>query len=266
MHNWSNISVPALNVTGWYDMSSCGAPSNFEAMKRQGGTDDARRGQKLIIGRWVHGLNAHRRRNGIDYGEHAIIELDDYVVRYFDRWLKGKSNGLDDEKPVYVFVMGANEWWAEDDWPLPGTEEVRFYLHSGGGANSPRSGLSTDPPGTEPADRYRYDPADPVRTLWNLHDCAVDDRLVSIRDDVLCYTSDPLQEPLDVVGRVSCCLYASSSARDTDWHVRLVDVYPDGSARFLCHGMLRARFRNSFEEPELLEPGTVYPFEFTGWT
>ena len=109
-------------------------------------------GRSSSSGPWAHWVNAHRRRNGIDYGEHAIIELDDYVVRYFDRWLKGKSNGLDDEKPVYVFVMGANEWWAEDDWPLPGTEEVRFYLHSGGGANSLRGdgGLSTDPPGTEP--------------------------------------------------------------------------------------------------------------------
>jgi putative CocE/NonD family hydrolase len=261
--DWSRISAPALNLTGWYDMSVSGAPRNFEAMRASGGTEDARRGQKLIIGPWPHWVNAHRELNGIDFGDHALIELDDYIVRYFDRWLKGRRNGLDDEKPVYVFVMGANEWRAEDDWPLPGTEYVPFYLHSGGRANSLKGdgGLSQEQPATETPDRYRYDPADPVRVLWNMHDGPVDDRVPSTRDDVLCYTSEPLDEALDVVGWVSCHLYASSSARDTDWHVRLVDVHPDGSARFLCQGALRARFRDSLEEPELLEPDTVYPFE-----
>jgi hypothetical protein len=159
--------------------------------------------------------------------------------------------------------MGANEWRAEDDWPLPGTDDVPFYFHSGGRANSLKGDgvLSREPPGSEPPDRYRYDPADPVRVLWNMHDGPVDDRVPSTRDDVLCYTTDALTEPVDVVGWVTCRLYASSSARDTDWHVRLVDVHPDGSARFLCQGALRARFRESLEEPELLEPGEVYAFE-----
>lgn len=262
---WSNISAPALNLTGWYDMSVCGAPLNFEAMRKSGATDDARRGQKLVIGPWPHWVNLHRRLNSIDYGEYAIIELNDYIVRHFDRWLKGRRNGLDDEKPVHVFVMGANEWRAEDDWPLPGTEYVPYYFHSGGHANSLKGdgALSPDPPAIEPPDRYRYDPADPVRVLWNMHDGPVDDRLPSVRDDVLCYTTEPLTEPLDVVGWVTCRLYASSSARDTDWHVRLVDVHPDGSARFLCHGALRARFRESVEEPELLDPGAVYAFDLS---
>ena len=246
-------------------MNFPGAPLNFEDMRREGATPDARDGQKLVIGPWPHWVNNHRSRNGVDFGEHAIIELDDYITRFFDRWLKGKRNGIDDEKPVYIFVLGANEWWAEDSWPLPGTEEVPFYLHSGGKANSLKGdgGLSTAEPADEPADTYTYDPADPVRILWGLHDGPVDDRIPSTRDDVLCYTSEELSEPLDVVGWVTMKLWASSSALDTDWHVRLVDVYPDGSARFLCHGMLRARFRESFEKPELLEPGKPYLFEFT---
>jgi putative CocE/NonD family hydrolase len=262
--DWSKITAPALNITGWYDMASTGAPLSFEAMREHGGTEEARAGQKLIIGPWPHWVNLHRELNGLDFGEHAIIELNDYIVRFYDRWLKGKRNGIDEEKPVYVFLMGANEWWAEDAWPLPRTDFIPFYLHSGGRANSLKGdgGLSRESPGIEPHDRCRYDPEDHVRFFWNLHDGPVDDRLISIRDDVLCYTSEPLTEPLDVVGPVSCCLYASASTRDTDWHVRLVDVYPDGAARFLCHGVLRARFRNSFEEPELLEPGKVYPFEF----
>src|SRR4029077_10017164 len=114
--------------------------------------------------------------------------------------------------------------------------------------------LSVEPPGTEPPDRYAYDPANPVGSFWNLRDGPVDDRIPSIRDDMLCYTTEPLTEALDVVGTVTCVLLASSSARDTDWHVRLVDVHPDGAARFLCHGMLRARFRDSFESVSLLKP------------
>ena len=164
-----------------------------------------------------------------------------------------------------MFVVGANQWWAEDTWPLPGTEHVPFYFHSRGDANSLRGNgaLSPEPPGDEPADRYRYDPASPTRVLWNLREGPVDDRLATIGDDCLCYTTEPLAEPLDVVGWVTCRLYASSSARDTDWHARLVDVHPDGSAHLICKGCLRARFRESFESPVLLQPGTPVPFEFT---
>jgi putative CocE/NonD family hydrolase len=142
---------------------------------------------------------------------------------------------------------------------------VPFYFHSAGKANSLKGdgSLSTDAPSGEPADEYRYDPNDPVTTVWNLREGPIDDRIATIRDDILCYTSQPLGEPLDVVGWVTCRLWASSSARDTDWHVRLVDVEPDGMARFLCRGALRARFRESFEHPKLLEPYEPTLFELT---
>jgi putative CocE/NonD family hydrolase len=221
--------------------------------------------QQLIIGPWPHWVNLKRHLSGLDFGEHAVIELEEYVIRFLDRWLKGTSNGIEEEKPVHVFVIGANEWWAEDSWPLPGTEEVPFYFHSRGHANSLRGDgvLSVESPGAEPSDTYRYDPANPTRVLWNLQEGPVDDRLATIGDDCLCYTSEPLTEPLDVVGWVTCRLYASSSARDTDWHVRLVDVHPDGAAHFLCRGALRARFRESFEHPVLLEPEKPTLFEFS---
>jgi len=263
---YSEMTVPALNITGWWDMNFPGAPLNFEAMRSQAATGEARAGQKLLIGPWPHRTNRTRRLSGLDFGEHALIEMDDYIIRFFDRWLKGVANGIEAEKPVYVFVIGANEWWAEDDWPLPGTEEVPFYFHSGGRANTLNGdgGLSTlAPAADEPPDTYRYDPLDVARILWKLEDGPIDDRIVSTRGDVLCYTSEPLTEPLDVVGWVTCRLYAASSALDTDWHVRLVDVHPDGAARFLCRGALRARFRESLETPKLLEPGTPTLFEFT---
>ncbi|MGC4938626.1 CocE/NonD family hydrolase [Kribbella sp. DT2] len=263
---YAEMTVPALNVTGWWDMNFPGAPTNFEAMRRYAATPEARAGQKLVIGPWPHLLNRSREVSGLDFGADALVDLDAYVVRFFDRYLKSEANAIEHEKPVHVFVTGADEWWAEDDWPLPGTEEVPFYFHSGGSANTYDGDgtLSTDPPATEePADQYVYDPLDPGRVLWNFREGPVDDRAATAREDVLCYTSQVLTEPLDVVGWVTCRLVASSSATDTDWHVRLVDVHPDGSARFLCRGALRARFRESFEHPTLLEPGRPTTFEFT---
>lgn len=261
---WPNIIVPALNITGWWDMNFPGAPLNFSGMREHGRTEAIRQAQQIVIGPWPHQVNRTRRLNGIDFGDEAIVNLDDYTVRFYDRWLKGIDNGIERDPRVYVFVVGANEWWTAADWPLPETVPTPFYLHSRGHANSLKGDgvLSREQPSAEPADAFAYDPADPVGLFWNLKDGPVDDRIPSIRDDVLCYTSDPLTDPLDVVGPVSCVLYASSSALDTDWHVRLVDVHPDGAARFLCHGMLRARFRESFERPTLLEPETVYRFEF----
>ncbi|HET7038149.1 MAG TPA: CocE/NonD family hydrolase [Thermomicrobiaceae bacterium] len=264
MHAWGQMSVAALNISGWWDMNFPGAHLNFSGMRAHARSDVLRTGQKLIIGPWPHRVNRTRTLNGLDFGEQAIINLEQYQLRFYDRWLKGVDNGIDAEPPVYVFVLGANEWWAESDWPPPDAEEVPFYLHSRGHANrlTGDGGLSTEPPGEEPADAYRYDPRDPNGMLWRIADGPVDDRLPAIRDDMLCYTSEVLDESLTVVGPVSVTLYAASSARDTDWHVRLCDVHPDGSARFLCHGMLRARFRESFEQPRLLKPGEVYAFTF----
>jgi putative CocE/NonD family hydrolase len=263
-HQWDRMRVAALNITGWYDMNFPGAPMNFAGLRAATSDDAIRSAQKLIIGPWPHWVNEHTSLNDVDFGSDAKIELEAYVVRFLDRWLKGRRNGIEHEPPAHVFVMGANEWWAASEWPLPEAEAVPWYLHSRSGANGAAGdgGLSPEPPGTEEPDRYRYDPMDPVFSVWNLRHGPVDDSAPAARADVLCYTSEPLSEPLDVVGPVTLVLHAASSARDTDWHARLVDVHPDGSARFLCHGALRARFRDSLEEPELLEPGMPYCFRF----
>ncbi|MDX6552697.1 MAG: uncharacterized protein QOH74_1185 [Gaiellales bacterium] len=255
--------IPSLNITGWYDMSLPGAPSTFVGMTASGKATSG--ADKLVIGPWPHWpLNGQRVLNGVDFGEQAVIDLEGYIVRFLDRWLKGARSGIEDEAPVRVFVMGANEWWAADRWPLAETEYVPYYFRSGGAANSSSGDgrLSARPPGDEPADTFVYDPHDAAGLVWSMFDGPVDETEPSSRPDVLCYTTDPFTEPLDIVGPVTCELYASSSARDTDWHVRLVDVWPDGIPRFLCHGVLRARFRDSFHEPTLLEPGEVYRFRF----
>jgi uncharacterized protein len=261
---WPRMTVPALNITGWWDMNFLGAPRNFVGMREQGATQEAREGQRLVIGPWPHWVNKSRTLSGLDFGANAVTGLDTYTLRFFDYWLRGvKDNALNDEARVHVFVIGANEWWEADEWPLPGTQPTAFYLHSGGHANTHRGDgtLSRECPLDEPCDQYESDPLDPIRVLWNLHEGPVDDRAVSARPDVLCYTSERLAEALDVVGPVKAVLYAESSARDCDWHVRLVDVHPDGAARFLCHGVLRARFRESYERAVFLEPGRIERYE-----
>jgi len=261
---WPQITVPALNMTGWWDMNFLGAPRNFVGMRERGATPDARQGQRLVIGPWPHWVNRQRELSGLDFGPTALVDLNGYVVRFFDRWLRGRrENRLDEAPRVHVFVLGANQWWEADQWPLPGTRPTALYLHSDGGANSHRGDgkASFEQPGTEPHDSFVSDPSDPVSAPWSLHEGPVDDRPISARADVLCYTSEPLSTPLDVVGPVRAVLYASSSAADCDWHVRLADVHPDGTARFLCHGVLRARFREGFDHPAFLKPGDVTRFE-----
>ncbi len=262
--HWDRMRVGALNVTGWWDMNFPGAIMNYPGMRAKA-PDSLRSGQRLVIGPWPHTVNRGRMWSGVDFGPSALIDLDSYIVRYLDWQVKGIDNGIEAEDPVHVFVLGANEWWSESDWPLADTSYVPYYLDSQGYANTDRGDgrLSTErPPDSSPSDRYRYDPKDPVRLPWAMTDGPVDDRPATSRSDVLCYSTETLTEPVTVVGPVSFVLYAASSAPDTDWHVRLADVWPDGSSRFLCHGAIRARYRESRERPELMNPGTAYRFEF----
>ena len=166
--------------------------------------------------------------------------------------------------------MGANVWRDEDDWPLPGTEYVDYFLHSRGRANTAGGdgGLSADAPGDEPEDVYLYDPRDPVPTTGGptflpglfigANAGPRDQRAVQARRDVLCYTSEPLAGPVEVIGPVLAVLHVSSSAPDTDFTAKLVDVAPDGRAENLADGILRARYRESLSEPSPLEPERVY--------
>jgi len=258
------MTVPALNVSAWWGLNFNGAPRNFVGMREQGATQEARDGQRLVIGPWPHWVNRSRALNGQDFGADAVTDLRDYNLKFFNHYLKGKTdNTLSDDPRVHVFVVGANEWWEADEWPLPGTRPTPLYLHSEGRANSHRGDglLSFSQPGGEPSDQYIANPLDPVTSHWNLRDGPVDDRAVTERPDVLCYTSEELTESVNVVGDISAVLYASSSAKDCDWHVRLVDVHPDGTARFMCHGALRARFRNGFDQSVLLTPNEVTRFD-----
>ncbi|MDH5291530.1 MAG: CocE/NonD family hydrolase, partial [Acidimicrobiia bacterium] len=246
-------------------------------IKANSRNEAARNGQRLIIGPWGHllpySIPSTRGAGEADFGPEALIDLNQTLLRWFDHWLKDSDNGLMDEPPVTVFTLGENRWQQLADWPPPAMRTIRWFLHSGGSANSLHGDgtLSTVPPdGDEPAeDRFSYDPEDPVPSLGGANliiDMGVrDQRPVEERRDVLVFTSEPMERPLEVTGPVSVELWASSSAVDTDFTAKLVDVHPDGYAMNLLDGIIRARYRDSASDPELMEPGRPYRFTIDLW-
>lgn len=270
--SYERITVPALNMGGWYDLFLKGTLANYVGMKQRGGSDPARRLQRLVVGPWAHGPMSGwypERSYGLMSGTDAS-DITGMQLRWFDTLLKGEDTGLDRDKPVRIFVMGANVWRDEDDWPLRDTQYVDYFLHSTGHAGTADGDgrLSPEAPGDERDDSYRYDPRDPVPTVGGptflpglfigANAGPRDQRAVEQRPDVLCYSTPPLEEPLEVTGPVELIVHVSSSAPDTDITAKLVDVHPDGRAESLCDGILRARYRNSLSEPEPLDPGRVY--------
>lgn len=274
--SYANIKVPSLAISGWFDANFPGTPMNYLGMKQHGGSPAARR-PRIVIGPWEHGINRHRKAAGIDFGPQAIIDWDGYVLRWFDYHLKGVDNGVLKDPPVHVFVMGRNKWRTATDWPLPQTQFTKYYLHSGGKANSSNGDgtLSTTPPGKEPADRYVYDPHKPTPSpaFANGHiDGPRDVGKSAQRRDVLVYDTPPLSEEVELVGPITAQLFAATSARDTDWMVRLVDVHPDGRASFLAEGVMRARHRDpkrhgAFNAHQLskIQPNQPYQYTINFW-
>lgn len=202
------------------------------------------------------------------------LDLTGLQLRWFDRWLKETDNGVDREPPVMLFVIGIDRWRAEADWPLPGTQYRPYCLHSAGRANTLHGDgtLSDEPPGDEPPDVYLYNPLRPVLTVGGQilmpggnANGPRDQRAVEMRDDVLVYSTPVLERPVEVTGPIELRLFVASSARDTDFTGKLVDVYPDGRAMILTEGILRARYRNSFTAPELLEPDAIYEIRLDLW-
>jgi hypothetical protein len=274
----AEIGIPAFNFGGWYDIFLGGTIRNYERMRKLGATEDARRGQRLVIGPWVHGGSPGNVSGEYNYGTRAsslAIDLMGQMLRFYDQWLKGEDSGIMDEKPVRVFVMGENVWRYEDDWPLARAQETRYYLHSRGKANSLNGdgALSTETPSDEPPDVFVYNPLDPVPTRGGGLCCdpafmmsgAYDQRSVEARPDVLVYSTPPLAEDTEVTGPISVTLYASSSARDTDFTAKLVDVSPCGYARNLTDGIIRARYRKPRAKASLIRPGQVYEYTIDLW-
>lgn len=272
------ITVPALNVGGWHDIFMGGTIRNYLGMRARGASDQARAGQRLLMGPWHHAVPFSSLVGQVDYGFRSgpvAIDYDGSQLRWFDHWLKGADNGVDKDAPVRLFVMGANQWRDAKEWPPPGAEMRRYYLHSRGKANSAYGdgALAAEVPGDEPPDSFLYNPLNPVPTAGGALCCypnslmggAADQSMVEHRADVLVYSTEPLAEDLEVIGPVSVTLYASSSAPDTDFTAKLVDVAPCGFARNLTDGIIRARVRESQSEPKLMVAGKVYEFKIDLW-
>ena len=270
------INVPALNIGGWYDVFQGGTVRNFLGMRSRGGSESARAGQLLIVGPWSHAVPFQNLVGGVDFGYQTSAisaDIDGLQLRFFDRHLKGIGDS--DLAPVRLFVMGINRWREEKEWPIPGTEFRRYYLHSRGRANSMYGdgALSTQPPGAESPDHFLYNPNDPAPTVGGPLCCyagalqggAFDQSPVEHRADVLVYSTEPLAEDIEVTGPIVVTLFAASSALDTDFTAKLVDVGPCGMARNLTDGIIRARFRESQSEQKLLSPGKVTQFTIDLW-
>lgn len=255
------FEVPALHTTGWYDTLLKGTLGNYLGLANGAATAEAREGQRIIIGPWRHSSPTLESRSigDVHFGPNAGMDYAGLLDDWFDHWLRGGDSSVMDFGPVRIFVMGINEWRDESTWPLERAVPTPFYLHSDGRAGSdPDDGrLDRRPPSSQPPDRYTYDPGDPVPTfaMSGYSRAPYDPTPLQSRSDVLVYTGEPLEEAMEVTGHIELVLWISSSASDTDFTGKLIDVAPDGTARTLTDGILRARYRKGPTEPELLTPG-----------
>ncbi len=279
---YEDVEVPTFHIGCWYDVFLGETLRQYEAMKEVA----AGRGSmppRLLLGPWIHTTTFPSMVGDLDFGLASSGQfldckgdVTDYHLRWFDATLKGDESSLAGEPPVKVFVMGENRWRGYEEWPVPGSREEKWYLHAGGvlSREAPADNAGGIP------DEYDYDPKDPVPTVGGAllmpgvyRAGARDQRPNEERLDVLVYTSEELSEDYTVIGNVSATLYAASSAPDTDFVARLVDVYPDGRAIGVTDGIIRASVRESYPapgvikptEPSLIKPGEVYEYVIDLW-
>jgi putative CocE/NonD family hydrolase len=275
---YEGVQAPTFHVGGWYDCFIGETLRQYEAMKEQ----SAQRGlrlPRLLVGPWTHGMfGSTVGELSFGVGSAGLFlnyrgDLTDRQLRWFDATIKGEEEALEDAPPVEVFVMGENRWRGYEEWPVPGSWEEHWYLRGSGG-------LSQSGPEQSPPEEYDYDPENPVPTLGGavllapiLGSGPRDQRPIEDRPDVLTYTSEILQESYTALGPVHATLFTASSAPDTDFVVRLVDVYPDGRSIGVTEGIIRASARESYPapgvinpvEPSLIEPGEVYEYAIDLW-
>ncbi len=274
--HYPKMDIKALHGMGWHDIFLKGSIRNFVGMRAHAKTQAARDGQRMLMGPWAHAATSDEGKIGdVVFGKQAVADMDQITIDWFDYAVKGKRNAFATEPPIKLFVLGENAWRAENEWPLARTEYTRYYLHASEGANSAAGdgALSTAKPGAEKPDRYEYDPANPVPTIGGRLCCGNeippgpwDQSANEGREDVLVYSTPPLESDVEVTGPITVELYASSSARDTDFTALLVDVDASGYDRILTDGIVRARFRDGVEKPELITPGKVYKYSIDMWS
>jgi putative CocE/NonD family hydrolase len=272
---FADITVPALHIAAWYDIFQGGSLRNYVGIKARGGRETARNGQHLLVTIGGH-AGSGQKIGDVDFGPAAAeFNEGDITLRWYDYLFKGIQNEFAG-KPVRIFVMGANQWRDEDDWPLSRARQTKYFLHSDGKANSVRGDgtLSSSSPHAEVPDHFIYDPGNPVPTVGGPLCCDSqhlapgprDQRSIEARPDVLIYSTPAFAQDTEVTGPVTAELYVNSSAVDTDFTAKLVDVAPDGFAQNLTEGILRARYRESQEKPTFMVPGQIYKLAIDLWS
>ncbi|MCK5746784.1 MAG: CocE/NonD family hydrolase [Oricola sp.] len=280
-HDMQGWGVPALWFNTWYDVSMGPNMALFNHAREKGADAEVRNNQYAVIAPVAHcrywNLGPNTKLGDRDLGD-TSFDTTEEIFSFFDRFLKGERGAFPSSTPkVRYYAMGENKWKSDSQWPPKAAKEVRVYLRSGGGANSlfGDGTLSFDAPGAnEPADDFTYDPLNPSPTIGG-GDCCnggtvipgpFDQRPIEARNDVLVYTSEPLEKPLNVSGYVDAILKVSSDAKDTDFFVKLVDVAPDGTAFIIDDTIFRARYREGYDKKVLMQEGEIYTIDFTPMT
>lgn len=264
---YDKVRIPGMHIGGWFDQLEQAIIRNCLKVKELGGSDLARASQYLLIGPWDHG-NLRTFLGNMEFGPASADEyaIRRHILQFYDRFLLDRDVDI---PAVRYFVMGRNEWRTAEAWPLPDTDWQRWYLHSGGRANTSRGDgtLSRDTPSAEPADTFVYDPLNPVPTvggkllaMGGMVPGPVDQSVIEQRSDVLCYTSPELQEDMEVTGPLNLVLYASTSAADTDYTAKMTVVLQDGRSLLIAEGIQRAKYRHWDYEATPIEPGAVVKY------
>jgi len=280
--NYQNIQVPALTVAAWYDIFQDGSLRNYMGMRDHAGNEAARTGQRLLVVIGGH-AGGGRHIGAVDFGPAAAeFDEDETTLRWYNYLFKGEANEFADaSKPVRIFVMGTNVWRNEEEWPLKRAKQDRYLLGSNTNANSAAGNGFLLEPGVmkrtsgAPADTYIYDPANPVPTTGGPLCCDAgllaggpqSQEKVEARKDVLVYSTGPLNQDVEVTGPVTLDLFASTTAADTDFTGKLVDVAPDGTAINITEGILRAKYcEGTRVAPNPVKPGEVVEYKIDLWS
>jgi hypothetical protein len=270
----ARVNVPVLHLDGWYDMRDVSTTlKNYNTLLHEGGTAATRQGQRVVIGPWEHGGYDAQKIGDIDFGAEAVLDRKALFLQWYDCFLQHKNcDQIEKIPPVRIFMLGENKWRHEQEWPLKRAQATPFYLHSQGHANTSAGdgSLSSISPANEPKSQYIYDPNDPttvvLQSASGKEALTADQRKAESRSDMLVFTSAAAEAPIEVSGHIQVTLWAASSAPDTDWVVRLVDVHPDGYAQRLLDEIVRARYRElppvtqSYQEFSLLTPDKIYQY------
>jgi putative CocE/NonD family hydrolase len=265
-HRITEIDVPVLHVSGWYDDEQIGTPMNYAAL-----ADSGRAGQRLLMGPWGHAVNTTSTLGDVDFGPDALIDLDGAMLSFLDEHVRARKPGQP-VAPVRIFLMGENVWLDEQSWPPAGCEPRTWWLSSDGRANS-RFGdgalVDIAPAMEQPADEWVHDPDRPVPFITGAGSGQIggpdDYNGVETRGDVLVFTSEPFAEPLDLIGPVRLIAHVATSALDSDITAKLLDVHPNSFTQRLCDGVVRLRYRDGMTRESPVTPDEIYEVEVVMW-